>query len=229
MEKNLGSSIQWTKPPSVKSVMKAIKTRIRLSVLNTASELALPSGDEVKDEANTEADAGTDAPRESTSPEGAVSPVITQLGRELCERLGPEETVMTLLSMAYGDQLDSSRYGEVTEISEPPRAQIRGQAPPGKRGMGGFKRGGKYRETESSEGQTSRIYIGLGRRHGANARDVATLLCRAGGVPGRLVDAIEMKDYCAFATMPADAARRACIFSRNTPDDPPIRLASAKG
>jgi ATP-dependent RNA helicase DeaD len=73
---------------------------------------------------------------------------------------------------------------------------------------------------------TARVYVGLGRQHGASARDVATLLMRAGGVPGRLVDAIEIKDYCAFATLPEDAARRACTFSKNTPGDPPIRFAA---
>ncbi|MDR1635901.1 MAG: DbpA RNA binding domain-containing protein, partial [Treponema sp.] len=71
-----------------------------------------------------------------------------------------------------------------------------------------------------------RVYVGLGRRHGASARDVAELLGRAGNVPGRLVDDIEMRDYCAFATLPEDAARRACAFSRKSPDSPPIRLAS---
>jgi ATP-dependent RNA helicase DeaD len=65
----------------------------------------------------------------------------------------------------------------------------------------------------------------LGRRHGANARDVAELLIRIGGVPGRMVDEIEMKDYCSFATLPAEAARRACSFSRNAPTDPVIRPA----
>jgi ATP-dependent RNA helicase DeaD len=45
-------------------------------------------------------------------------------------------------------------------------------------------------------------------------------------VPGRLVDSIEVKDYCAFATLPEDAARRACAFSRNTPEDPAIKPAS---
>jgi ATP-dependent RNA helicase DeaD len=48
---------------------------------------------------------------------------------------------------------------------------------------------------------------------------------RAGGVPGRLVDEIEMKDYCSFATLPADAARRACAFSRGGPQNPVIRPA----
>jgi ATP-dependent RNA helicase DeaD len=85
--------------------------------------------------------------------------------------------------------------------------------------------GGFRGEAGPSGGQT-RVYVGLGRRHGASARDVAGLLMRAGGVPGHQVDAIEMKDYCAFATMPAEAARRACAFSRNTPEDPAIKPAS---
>jgi ATP-dependent RNA helicase DeaD len=37
-----------------------------------------------------------------------------------------------------------------------------------------------------------------------------------------------MKDYCAFATLPAEAARRACAFSKNEPNDPVIRLAHDK-
>jgi ATP-dependent RNA helicase DeaD len=52
---------------------------------------------------------------------------------------------------------------------------------------------------------------------------------RAGGVPGRLVDAIEMRDYCAFATLPQEAAKRACAFSRKTPEDPAIKLANPPG
>jgi ATP-dependent RNA helicase DeaD len=78
---------------------------------------------------------------------------------------------------------------------------------------------------EETLSDAARVYVGLGRQHGASARDVAALLTRAGGVPGRMVDSIEMKDYCAFATMPEDAARRACVFSRNTPAGPPIRFA----
>ncbi|MDR2746733.1 MAG: DbpA RNA binding domain-containing protein [Treponema sp.] len=67
--------------------------------------------------------------------------------------------------------------------------------------------------------------MGLGRQHGASAKDVADLLMRASGAPGRLIDAIEIKDYCAFATMPEDAARRACAFSRGAPSAPAIRFA----
>jgi ATP-dependent RNA helicase DeaD len=83
-----------------------------------------------------------------------------------------------------------------------------------------------YGKTGSAEGFT-RVYVGQGRQHGLGARDIAALLMRAGGIPGRLVDEIEMKDYCSFATLPADAARRACTFSRKEQQGPVVRLARA--
>jgi ATP-dependent RNA helicase DeaD len=44
-----------------------------------------------------------------------------------------------------------------------------------------------------------------------------------------MVDEIEMKDYCSFATLPAEAAKRACVFSHNTGGDCPIiRTASSR-
>ena len=217
MEKTLGGNIQWTKVPSIKSVMKAIKTRIRLSVLAAAAKHSeLPEEEDVPDHEDL-----------------SVSPVIGQLSKELSERLGAEEAVTVLLSMAYGEQLDSSRYGTVTEIPEPSRAPISRLLPgravkPRSVGRGAFKRGGKRFAYEEKEGDSTRVYVGLGRLHGASAKDVASLLGRAGGLPGRLVDAIEMKDYCSFATMPKEAARRACAFSRGKADDPAIRLASVK-
>jgi len=70
-----------------------------------------------------------------------------------------------------------------------------------------------------------RVYVGQGRQHGAGAREIASYLMRAGGVPSRLVDEIELKDFCAFATLPADAARRACAFSRGAANEPVVRPA----
>jgi ATP-dependent RNA helicase DeaD len=52
---------------------------------------------------------------------------------------------------------------------------------------------------------------------------------RAGGVPGRLVDAVDVRDFCAFATLPADAARRAFEFARRDPALPAIRPAAPAG
>jgi ATP-dependent RNA helicase DeaD len=177
-----------------------------------------------------------------------ASPFLAKVCRQLIDRLGPEKAVEALITVHYGELLDPSRYGTVAEFTEsvPLRPQRGGRTPweaaeggRGRRGIGGRRenRGpGAYRENfggrregrnfgEDNLSEAARLYVGLGKQHGASARDVAALLMRAGGVPGRLVDDIEMKDYCAFATMPEDAARRACVFSRNTPSGPPIRFA----
>jgi ATP-dependent RNA helicase DeaD len=152
---------------------------------------------------------------------------------------------MALISTVYGDLLDSSRYGPVTEFPEASKheGEQKQRRGPGKRSAPGRLEGRKtfnppyaapqkaprhgLKAPRGEDPRTvSRVYVGLGRRHGASARDVVSLLMRAGGVPGRLVDGIVMKDYCAFATLPEDAARRACAFSRNTPDDPVIKPSS---
>jgi len=226
MEKILGNSIERTLVPSVKSVMKAVKARIRLAVLNAAAGMIPAQPESISNESR----GGDGTPQEALSGENVsmegspdVSPVVAQLGRELTERLGADEAVTVLLSMAYGEQLDSSRYGIITEIPDIPRERPFGN---------NFRRNtfrGKNLTGKKTAGQGgSRVYVGLGRSHGASARDVASLLSRVGGVPGRLVDAIEVREYCAFATLPPDAARRACAFSRKTPKDPVIRPASPR-
>jgi ATP-dependent RNA helicase DeaD len=182
---------------------------------------------------------------EAPVPGEAPSPFLAKVCRQLIERLGAERAVEALITVHYGELLDPSRYGTVTEFADPPPQRLpprggrtgrEGSSPPWREGRpSGFYREGRFstarREgrgrnfAEDTLSEAARVYVGLGRQHGASIRDVADLLTRAGGVPGRLVDAIEIKDYCAFATMPEDAARRACVFSRNTPAAPPIRFA----
>jgi ATP-dependent RNA helicase DeaD len=297
MERVLGSGILWMKVPSVKSVMKAIRTRIVASVLEVLPGDQLPA-DFPAEAARAETVSAPEpsaeheargSPPESSAPESAAagpaagqiedgaklpatelrpelpvdeapaSPFLAKVSHQLIERLGAEKAVEALISLSYGELLDPSRYGTVTEFTEEPLRsggfrdegrRGRGPSAPAYASFGGGHSGGRAERYASGrperrpghsprpgqgnpgrEGDFSgggRVYVGLGRRHGASARDVAELLGRAGNVPGRLVDAIEMKDYCAFATLPEDAARRACAFSRGAPDGPPIRLASSK-
>jgi ATP-dependent RNA helicase DeaD len=262
MERTLGSGISWMKVPSVKSVMKAIRSRIVAAVTAVVPEqdlvaeqaAALPEGagpdalvpGTAEPPRSEPAPAALAASAESSFLDAAPpldppSPFLAKVCRQLIERLGADRAVEALISLAYGELLDPSRYGPVTEFPEDSffdagkdrfrtgrGASVRGPAFRGRgAGHGGAPRS-RSRESsyESAGGRSlSRVYVGLGRRHGANARDVAELLIRTGGVPGRLVDEIEMKDYCSFATLPAEAARRACSFSRNAPTDPVIRPA----
>ncbi|MDR0759249.1 MAG: DEAD/DEAH box helicase [Treponema sp.] len=254
MERVLGSRIEWMRIPPVKSVMKARERRILAAVLAAVPEQTGENGmspeTTVADGTQDLAGEGAASPAanlrlEETVPETATFPDarLSRVGRKLIERLGAEGAVEALVTAAYGELLDSGRYGPVTEFPEPgawedtrrgrrgaDRADAGGRAKPsGNRppGHGRFHRGEAFTgEGRGSGEKFARVYVGLGRRHGATARDVAGILMRAGGVPGRLVDSIEMKDYCAFATMPPDAAKRAYEFSRNAPQDPAIRPAS---
>ncbi|MDR2376669.1 MAG: DEAD/DEAH box helicase [Treponema sp.] len=241
MERTLGSGICWMKVPSVKSVMKALRARIVADALAGLPDLP-PEGGPI---------AGDTEPAEvpGVMEETAV-PFLAKVCRSLIERLGAEKALEALITLHYGELLDPSRYGTVTEFAEtlPPRpgrvAGLRGgffqdgeRVGPGPHGRRGAsyegrpvregRRPGKKRNStgEESWSNAARVYVGLGRQHGASARDVAALLSRAGGVPGRMVDDIEIKDYCAFATLPEDAARRACVFSRSAQDIPPIKFA----
>ncbi|MDR3131438.1 MAG: DEAD/DEAH box helicase [Treponema sp.] len=252
MERILGSRIEWMRIPPVKSVMKVRERRILASILATipgqsASETSqddvVPEGPAVLETVETAADT-TEALSKQMETLEFSDVRLSRLTRKLIERLGAEGAVEALVTAAYGELLDSGRYGPVTEFSEPEAWESGEGRRRGRRGdtggrvkfagnrtlgHGRFHRGEAVAgESRGGEDRPARVYVGLGRRHGATARDVAGLLMRAGGVPGRLVDAIEMKDYCAFATMPPDAAKRAYDFSRHTPQDPAIRPASSE-
>jgi ATP-dependent RNA helicase DeaD len=266
MERILGSRIEWMRIPPVKSVMKARERRILAAILAAIPEQSGENGASLETAvAGTQGSGdpqGILPPADSISVETALNTTessskqaetpafsdvrLSRLSRKLIERLGAEGAVEALVTTAYGELLDSGRYGPVTEFPEPGawetgegrrrgrrgtdtggKAKAAGTRPPA---HGRFHRGETFAgEGWSGEERSARVYVGLGRRHGATARDVAGILMRAGGVPGRLVDSIEMKDYCAFATMPPDAAKRAYDFSRNTPQDPAIRPASPAG
>jgi ATP-dependent RNA helicase DeaD len=268
MERTLGSKIQWMKAPPVKAVMKALRGRIvsAAAAVLPGGEVFEPAGAQeipgaLLDKAAPSAGIGApEAPAEPLAVPGSpavvneetASPFLAKVCRQLIERLGPERAVEALITLNYGELLDPSRYGTITEFSEESFHEAERGRPGKGRGQRGIeprraggrpeKRGERRQDRERNfsgrpgrngdfdgedvSGAFSRVYVGLGRRHGASARDVAGLLMRAGGVPGRLVDAIEVKDYCAFATLPEAAAKRACAFSRKTPEDPVIKPAS---
>jgi ATP-dependent RNA helicase DeaD len=273
IEHTLGSKIVYMKAPAVSAVTKSLENRILSVILNTivsavpeqepdspalengaALAGAAPIGGAPIEGATIEGVAIEGATVGGDAVEGVAVPVReaalpqTRLGRKLVKKLGAETAVEALIALAFGEKLDPSRYGPITELEEEPRREAEAKRRFGKdKRLGAFpappprgkpaalrhaKRFGDSAPFGASPDAFSngeRVYVGLGRRHGATARDVAGLLMRAGGVPGRLVDSIEVKDYCAFATLPGDAARRACAFSRNTPEDPAIKPAFPGG
>jgi ATP-dependent RNA helicase DeaD len=171
-----------------------------------------------------------------------ASPFLAKVCHTLIERLGAEKAVEALVSLNFGEFLDPARYGPITEFSEEDFKDIgksMGRGRDDRRRGKSFMEGRKHhstgenrrsmgggRQNRAVTGEFTRLYVGQGRQHGLGARDIAAFLGRAGGIPGRLVDEIEVKDYCSFATLPADAARKACSFSRAKPQEPVIRIAN---
>jgi ATP-dependent RNA helicase DeaD len=220
MEHTLGSAIAFMKVPPVKSVMKSLRRRIIGTIL-----AALPEDDPVE---GAEAEV---APVSTEAVPALLSDPISAVSRELIEKLGAEKAVEALITLTYGEFLDPSRYGPVLEFQEvafreEPRSKHsayrreRFEPRPEHKGRRLVESGGA--------GGSTRVYVGLGRQHGASARDIAQLLGRAGGVPGRLVDGIELKDFCAFASLPAEAAHRACDFSRKNTGEPIVKPALSR-
>ncbi|MDR1957234.1 MAG: DEAD/DEAH box helicase [Treponema sp.] len=232
MERTLGSKIEWMKAPKIKLVMKAIKKRIL-----AAATAALPADWSPPQEDGEAVQALAAEPEAQGEAASLVPPLHAQVSRELIAELGSEGAVEALITLTFGNLLDPSRYGPITEFQETPLREE-----PRVRGTRRFstrydfdgqdrRKDPHFSRGDFSKGEllsgSARVYVGLGRHHGASARDVAKLLMQAGGVPGRLVNAIEMQEYCAFASLPEDAARRACAFSRKTPKNPAIKPASA--
>lgn len=200
MEKVLGSPIQAMKVPAVDAVMAQIRERILRESLEAAPEL----------EEDGSASFGAEDQR-------AV------LAQELLEELGAQRALEALISHSYGNLLDASRYASIEELRDPVRDRF------GRLKEQGLQRPSRNRQRMaagfSENSSLQRVYIGMGRQHGAGPREVATLVGRAAGVPGRLVDAIDVRPYCAFATLPKDAAKRAFAFASNESEHPAIRPA----
>ncbi|MDR0557797.1 MAG: DEAD/DEAH box helicase [Treponema sp.] len=185
-----------------------------------------------------------------------LSDPVAAISKELIEKLGAEKAVQALVTLSYGEQLDPSRYGAIMEFQEqadrlaPAHGFSRGgvyggayekydkkhsrhsavrhdrRAP---RFADGASRHASFAADFVAASGATRVYVGLGRQHGASARDVAQLLSRAGNIAGRMVDAIEMKDFCAFASMPENAALRAIDYSRKSQHEPIIKKALERG
>jgi ATP-dependent RNA helicase DeaD len=226
VEAALGAPIRRMSVPSVETVMEATRRRVLASALAAAPTSAESSSEENADAVAAES-FGADDPR-------------ALLADELVAALGPRRALEALVSAAFGNVLDPSRYAPIAEVPDRPRREggfRENGRPYGERSYGGRSYAGRSfgdRRDEGADGRggrsaQARVYIGVGRHHGASARDVAGLLMRAGGVPGRLVDAVEVRDFCAFATLPAEAARRAFEFARRDPALPAIRPAAPAG
>ena len=257
MEKVLGSPIQKMSIPTVPAVMTASQKRVIQKILAAVQGLGDQVETE-QGELSIQIDDGAAIVSEALFPPQDPRALVTdELIKTLGERRAIEALVAAAYGNEL-DPSRYGSIVEVQDrlVRGNDRGSDRGR-PAGRFG-GDFREGPRYAEGRESHGSRfrersdrefghgdrdkgrhsgealnrraaeDRVYIGVGRRHGVSARDVAGLLMRAGGVPGRLVDGIEVRDYCAYATLPAEAARRAYDFAKRDPDHPTIKPAGGR-
>jgi hypothetical protein len=89
----------------------------------------------------------------------------------------------------------------------------------------------RYREirARSVDGAaTTRLFIGAGRRDGADRKAVVEFVKDLAGIPDRLVGGVEVYDAFSFVTVPFDRAERVLAEARKSAGGPTVKLAFPK-
>ena len=105
-----------------------------------------------------------------------------------------------MLQLHYGSVLSASHYRNI----KVPRSEE--------------KRG------KSSDGNTVRLYIGLGRKDGTSKRSLAQFFSTLLSIPEHAVDRIELFDRFSLADLPTDAAHEALRLSKKRANMPHIHI-----
>ena len=110
------------------------------------------------------------------------------------------ELLAAVLQLHYGSVLSASHYRNI----KVPRSEE--------------KRG------KSSDGNTVRLYIGLGRKDGTSKRSLAQFFSTLLSIPEHAVDRIELFDRFSLADLPTDAAHEALRLSKKRANMPHIHI-----
>lgn len=86
----------------------------------------------------------------------------------------------------------------------------------------------EIKEVSLVERDKARIFIGIGRKNGANPRDIARMVKKLTGLADNRIDEIEVLERFSFASLPFDAAERAVKEAARMEGGPHIRIAQPK-
>jgi ATP-dependent RNA helicase DeaD len=206
LRKTAGAALKKGAVPEVDEVLEAKRQRIRGRVLSAAADLGI-----LAEEAEGGADtaflvAGTASPSEDGKAGGkAGSPEPLADARERWRDLARE--------VSEGlDPLDA--------LAAALAAGYSAELDPG--------RYGDVRTDFLDKEATTRLFIGAGRRDGADRRAIAILVKDLAGLPDRLVGGVEVYDAFSFVTVPFEAAERIIAEARKSGKGPVVKMAFPK-
>ncbi len=194
-----GSSLKKGKVPAVDELIARKRERLLGRLLARAEKLGEPG-----------TGPGTEAPEEGS--EAAAHPPVKPATLAVADEHGPW--------MAFADELLSRLPGREAHAAALFEA-FGSELDP--------KRYREIVETSVDAAATVRLFIGMGKRDGANPRGLASLVKRLSGLPDRLVGGIEVYENFSFLTVPFDAAEKVIREAHKTGCLPSVRLATQRG
>lgn len=132
----------------------------------------------------------------------AVESTYIHLANQLCDECDAKEVLARVLSWTFAGELNSSRYGSVSEVV------LSSQRQGGRRNGNGNERYGRNGNSGAFVPDNQiRIYVSLGRRDGYNAAKIATFFSQLLHIPQRFVDRIDVSSNFSLVSLPAQAAK----------------------
>lgn len=212
-------------------VRKAIKGEMRAQPIPSVEEVLNAKRERLFAELEQNV-AGTFA---DTHGADASASVLTAKAREpfagaaekLCDGRDAKTVLAAVLSSFLGEKLNPARYGNITPYKVPKAAGRSGTNVP-RAARAGFQRDGS-RQGGFSDGNQMRLYVGLGRKDGFNARDIADYFSSLLNIPQRLVDRIDVGPSFSLVSLPHKAARDILERSRRDKNLPHMHIDVKEG
>lgn len=206
LRKTAGAALKKGAVPEVDEVLEAKRQRIRGKVLSAAADLGLPAadGEDGSREPPVEAEADG-APESGRAVGGSGCPEPSAQERERWRELAREISK----GMDPLDALAAALAAGYSEELDP-------------------RRYGDVRTDFLDKEATTRLFIGAGRRDGADRKAIAVFVKDLAGLPDRLIGGVEVYDAFSFVTVPFDAAERIIAEARKSGNGPVVKRAFPK-
>ena len=146
---------------------------------------------------------------------------------KLCAGRDAQTVLAAVLSSFLGEKLNPARYGNITPYKAPKAAGRSGTNAP-RAARAGFQHG-DFRRGGFSDGNQMRLYVGLGRKDGFNARDIADYFSSLLNIPQRLVDRIDVGPSFSLVSLPHKAGRDVLDRSRRDKNLPHMHIDVKEG
>ncbi len=110
------------------------------------------------------------------------------MANQLCDDLDAKDALSRVLQHMFAKELDADRYGHVSDLKL----------------SQSFSKGREGGRFNAGNGDQIRLYVGLGKRDGFNAREIAQYFSDLLNIPQRLVDRIDVARDFSLISVPSN-------------------------